>query len=40
VLHLPLDAVGHLHVFAYGSLIWRPAFDHGAAKPALRAGAP
>lgn len=38
MLHLPLDADGHLHVFAYGSLIWRPAFDHDAAEPALLRG--
>jgi cation transport protein ChaC len=25
---LPLDADGHLYVFAYGSLIWRPGFPH------------
>ncbi|WP_424812788.1 gamma-glutamylcyclotransferase [Roseococcus sp. YIM B11640] len=25
---LPLDADGHLYVFAYGSLIWRPDFVH------------
>ena len=30
-----LDADGHLYVFAYGSLIWRPGFSHAAAHPAL-----
>lgn len=33
-----LDADGHLHVFAYGSLIWRPGFVHAAAHPALLRG--
>jgi cation transport protein ChaC len=28
LLQLPLDADGHLYVFAYGSLIWRPGFAH------------
>ena len=27
------------HVFGYGSLIWRPGFDHGGAEPALLHGA-
>lgn len=36
--HLPLDADGHLYVFAYGSLIWRPGFDHQGAEPALLRG--
>ncbi len=26
------------HVFGYGSLIWRPGFDHGGAEPALLYG--
>ncbi|HWT10406.1 MAG TPA: gamma-glutamylcyclotransferase [Roseomonas sp.] len=33
-----LDADGHLYVFAYGSLIWRPGFAHAAAHPALLRG--
>ncbi|WP_170979482.1 gamma-glutamylcyclotransferase [Roseomonas sp. HF4] len=33
-----LDADGHLYVFAYGSLIWRPGFGHAAAHPALLRG--
>ena len=33
-----LDADGHLYVFAYGSLIWRPGFTHAAAHPALLRG--
>lgn len=33
-----LDADGHLYVFAYGSLIWRPGFSHTAAHPALLRG--
>ena len=35
---LPLDADGHLYVFGYGSLIWRPGFGHAAAHPALLRG--
>jgi cation transport protein ChaC len=35
---LPLDADGHLYVFGYGSLIWRPGFAHVAAVPALLRG--
>lgn len=27
------------HVFGYGSLIWRPGFDHGGAEPAVLHGA-
>jgi cation transport protein ChaC len=38
VLPLPLDADGHLYVFAYGSLIWRPGFAHLGAEPALLRG--
>lgn len=38
VQHLPLDADGHLYVFAYGSLIWRPGFEHQGAEPALLRG--
>ncbi len=33
-----LDPDGHLYVFAYGSLIWRPGFAHAAAHPALLRG--
>jgi len=33
-----LDSDGHLYVFAYGSLIWRPGFAHVAAHPALLRG--
>ncbi|WP_149536588.1 gamma-glutamylcyclotransferase [Siccirubricoccus phaeus] len=33
-----LDADGHLYVFAYGSLIWRPGFAHLGAHPALLRG--
>lgn len=33
-----LDADGHLYVFGYGSLIWRPGFTHAAAHPALLRG--
>ena len=25
---MPLDVDGHLYIFAYGSLIWRPGFAH------------
>jgi len=35
VQDLPLDADGHLYVFAYGSLIWRPGFTHMGHEPAL-----
>lgn len=35
---LPLDPDGHLYVFGYGSLIWRPGFGHAAAHPALLRG--
>jgi cation transport protein ChaC len=38
VQHLPLDADGHLYVFAYGSLIWRPGFEHLGAEAALLRG--
>ncbi|RAI57641.1 gamma-glutamylcyclotransferase [Roseicella frigidaeris] len=34
----PLDPDGHLYVFAYGSLIWRPGFAHAAMHPALLRG--
>lgn len=34
VQHIPLDADGHLYVFGYGSLIWRPGFAHLGAEPA------
>lgn len=34
----PCDADGHLYVFAYGSLIWKPGFAHGGAHPALLRG--
>lgn len=33
-----LDADGHLYVFAYGSLIWRPGFPHLGQEPALLRG--
>jgi cation transport protein ChaC len=33
-----LDPDGHLYVFGYGSLIWRPGFAHAAAHPALLRG--
>lgn len=33
-----LDADGHLYVFAYGSLIWRPGFPHQRGHPALLRG--
>ncbi|MCU0886524.1 MAG: gamma-glutamylcyclotransferase [Rubritepida sp.] len=36
--HLPLDADGHLYVFAYGSLIWRPGFEHVGQEPATLRG--
>ncbi len=35
---LPLAPCGHLWVFGYGSLIWRPGFDHAGAEPALLRG--
>lgn len=35
---LPLDADGHLYVFAYGSLIWRPGFPHLGHEPATLRG--
>jgi glutathione-specific gamma-glutamylcyclotransferase len=35
---LPLDPDGHLYVFAYGSLIWRPGFLHAGAHQALLRG--
>jgi len=38
VHRLPLDADGHLYVFAYGSLIWRPGFAHLDHEPALLRG--
>ena len=33
-----LDPDGHLYVFGYGSLIWRPGFAHASAHPALLRG--
>jgi cation transport protein ChaC len=33
-----LDPDGHLYVFGYGSLIWRPGFAHLGAHPALLRG--
>jgi cation transport protein ChaC len=33
-----LDADGRLHVFGYGSLMWRPGFAHESAHPALLRG--
>ena len=33
-----LDADGDLHVFGYGSLMWRPGFAHASAHPALLRG--
>lgn len=33
-----LDPDGHLYVFAYGSLIWRPGFAHLGMHPALLRG--
>ena len=38
VQDLPLDADGHLYVFAYGSLIWRPGFVHLQHEAALLRG--
>nr|WP_249681308.1 gamma-glutamylcyclotransferase [Roseococcus pinisoli] len=35
---MPLDADGHLYVFAYGSLIWRPGFSHLGHEPATLRG--
>ena len=35
---LPLDSDGHLYVFGYGSLIWRPGFPHAGTHPALLRG--
>ena len=35
---LPLDPDGHLYVFGYGSLIWRPGFAHAGTHPALLRG--
>lgn len=37
-LHPPLAACGHLWVFAYGSLIWRPGFAHAGMHRALLRG--
>lgn len=36
--HHLLDADGHLYVFAYGSLIWRPGFAHQGSEAALLRG--
>jgi cation transport protein ChaC len=36
--HPNLDADGHLYVFGYGSLIWRPGFGHASSHPALLRG--
>jgi cation transport protein ChaC len=36
--HPPLAPCGSLWVFAYGSLIWRPGFEHAGAHPALLRG--
>lgn len=33
-----LDADGHLYVFGYGSLIWKPGFSHASRHPALLRG--
>ncbi|MCB4820239.1 gamma-glutamylcyclotransferase [Roseicella aerolata] len=33
-----LDPDGHLYVFGYGSLIWRPGFVHASSHPALLRG--
>jgi cation transport protein ChaC len=33
-----LDPDGHLYVFGYGSLIWKPGFEHAAMHPALLRG--
>jgi cation transport protein ChaC len=33
-----LDPDGHLYVFGYGSLLWRPGFGHDQAHPALLRG--
>ncbi len=33
-----LDADGHLYVFGYGSLLWKPGFEHAGAHPALLRG--
>jgi cation transport protein ChaC len=35
---LLLDPDGHLYVFGYGSLIWRPGFVHASSHPALLRG--
>jgi cation transport protein ChaC len=34
----PLDPDGHLYVFGYGSLIWRPGFGYAGMHPALLRG--
>ena len=35
---IPLDPDGHLYVFGYGSLMWRPGFVHASTHPALLRG--
>ena len=34
----PLDPDGHLYVFAYGSLMWRPGFAHLSAMDEMSKG--
>ncbi len=35
---LPRDDGGRLWIFGYGSLVWRPSFEHVAARPAVVQG--
>ena len=35
---LPRDDEGHLWIFGYGSLVWRPSFPHVATRPAVVQG--